>query len=85
MKYLIIRMLGNDLPGLHSFYQTYNNLEFTIMNESNFENTEKLYVLNRIVDIEKKNRVKHPSPYKQKDQQCDDKFPFPPSGFVMIL
>ena len=37
------------------------------------------------VDIEKKNRVKHPSPYKQKDQQCDDKFPFPPSGFVMIL
>ena len=31
--YLIIRILGNDLNGLHGNNQTITNLEFTLKNE----------------------------------------------------
>ena len=56
-KYLIIRMLGNDLGELHGNNQTYNNLKFTIDHEPKFKNTDKVYVLNRFVNIEKKNKI----------------------------
>lgn len=56
-KYLIIRILGNDLPGIHGNNQTINNLEFTLKNEYNFFQTDKIYILNRIVDISKKNKI----------------------------
>jgi hypothetical protein len=51
-------MLGNDLPGIHGVDQTYKNLKFTLENEPDFPDTEKGYVLNRIVDIQAKDRLK---------------------------
>ncbi len=54
MKNLIVRILGNDIPVLHSAEQTIRNLTFTLENEGEFEDTHKLYVLNRIADLEKK-------------------------------
>ena len=56
-QYLLIRMLGNDLPGLHGKNQTLENLEFTIKNEHMFENTDKVFVLNRIADPQKKQKI----------------------------
>lgn len=54
---IIIRIIGNDLPFIHSDNQTYNNLEFTLKNEKIFKNTDKLFVLNRIVDKQKKTKI----------------------------
>lgn len=56
-KNLLIRILGNDIPLIHDDSQTYNNLLFTIINESVFKNTDKLYILNRIFDIEKREKL----------------------------
>ena len=56
-KILIIRMLGNDIPGLHGENQTLSNLKFTLENEVLFENTDKMYVLNRIIDNNIKNEI----------------------------
>jgi hypothetical protein len=56
-KYLITRILGNDIPIVHSGTQTYENLLFTIKNESNFVNTDKIYLLNRIVDKRKRENI----------------------------
>ena len=39
--YLLFRILGNDLNGLHGENQTYNNLKFTLENEPEFKNTHK--------------------------------------------
>jgi glycosyltransferase involved in cell wall biosynthesis len=49
-KNIIIRILGNDLEQIHGEDQTYENLKFTLENESDFVNTDKLFVLNKIVD-----------------------------------
>ena len=49
-KFLIIRILGNDLEGLHGSNQTLTNLKFTLENEPNFNNVDKVYLLNRIYD-----------------------------------
>ena len=57
-KYLIFRILGNDLQGLHGNNQTLQNLEFTLVNEIQFPDTEKVYLLNRIYDLNKKNEIK---------------------------
>ena len=46
--YLLFRILGNDLNGLHGENQTYNNLKFTLENEPEFKNTHKIFLLNRI-------------------------------------
>lgn len=53
---LIIRILGNDLNGLHGENQTYNNLKFTLANEPEFKFTDKIFLLNRIYDTKKKNK-----------------------------
>lgn len=49
-KYGIIRILGNNLPGVHSDTQTYDNLKFTLENENDFNNCEKIWIINRIID-----------------------------------
>lgn len=56
-KYLMIRILGNDLDGLHGSHQTLENLAFTLENEYNFSNCKKMFVLNRIVSIEEKKKI----------------------------
>ncbi|NCC83760.1 MAG: glycosyltransferase [Clostridia bacterium] len=56
-RYALIRILGNDLPMRHSENQTYNNLKFTLENESEFDNCIKLWILNRITDVTKKKKL----------------------------
>jgi hypothetical protein len=58
-KFLIIRILGNDLEGLHGSNQTLTNLKFTLEHEPNFENVDKIYLLNRIYDTKKLNIIKN--------------------------
>ena len=66
-KYLIIRMLGNDLVGLHHPKQTIENLKFTLEHESDFPDTDKVFVLNRIFDENKQKKIiKLLGKYKQK-------------------
>lgn len=56
-KKIIIRILGNDLDFIHGNNQTYDNLLFTLDNEPMFENTDKLFILNKIVNDEKKQKI----------------------------
>ncbi len=56
-KILLIRILGNDLPGLHGPNQTLNNLEFTLKHESKFPETDKLFMINRIADLKLKKQL----------------------------
>ncbi len=56
-KYALIRILGNDLPPRHSVHQTERNVEFILKHEPPFANCEKVWVLNRIVDDKKKQRL----------------------------
>jgi glycosyltransferase involved in cell wall biosynthesis/GR25 family glycosyltransferase involved in LPS biosynthesis len=53
-KNIIIRILGNDLEQIHGENQTYENLKFILDNESQFTDTDKLFVLNKIIDTGKK-------------------------------
>lgn len=53
-----VRVLGNDLSGLHNSSQTEDNLKYILENESNFKWCKKLWVLNRIIDNEKLNNIK---------------------------
>lgn len=55
-RFLIIRILGNDLKGLHGDDQTISNLKFTLEHEEQFKNTTKMFVLNRIVSKKKKKK-----------------------------
>ena len=57
MKILLFRILGNDLPGIHGNTQTINNLKFTLENESKFPYTDKIYLLNRIYDRNKRKKI----------------------------
>lgn len=56
-RYALIRILGNDLPLRHAQDQTYNNLKFTLEHEKEFNDCLKLWVLNRIVDADKKQHL----------------------------
>jgi glycosyltransferase involved in cell wall biosynthesis len=56
-KNIIIRILGNDLEQIDGYDQTYENLTFTLDNESDFTDTDKLFVLNKIVDANKKKMI----------------------------
>ena len=56
---LIIRVLGNDLQGIHGHQQTYENLKFTLENEKLDigQKIDKVFVLNKIVDTKLKQRL----------------------------
>ena len=77
-KNIIIRILGNDIPGLHNESQTYNNLKFTLENEDDFPQTDKLYLLNKIYNQTKLSKItdlldRHNANYKL--------IPFPDGDF----
>ena len=64
---VIFRILGNDLSGIHGNCQTYQNLKFTLENEYPFEDTDKIYILNRIYEKKKKKKlIKLLNKYKAK-------------------
>lgn len=56
-EFALLRILGNDLPFRHNENQTLSNLEFTLENESEFEGCVKVWVLNRIIDEDKKRSI----------------------------
>jgi len=51
---IIIRILGNNIEGLHGNTQTYDNLNFTLLNEPVFKNCDKIFILNRIINSTEK-------------------------------
>ena len=56
-KKLFARILGNDIMTLHGVNQTLENLKFTTKHESDFVETDKTYILNRIADRRKKELI----------------------------
>ena len=48
--FALYRILGNDLPPRHRPGQTLANLEFCLVNEPDFEDCQKWWVVNRIFD-----------------------------------
>lgn len=50
MRVRLYRILGNDLPPRHEPGQTIENLLYQLEHEHEFEDVEKVWVLNRIVD-----------------------------------
>lgn len=66
--FVLYRILGNDLPPRHSAGQTLANLRFMLDHEPEFENCEKRWVVNRIVNPEQEAPIlelleKHDQPY----------------------
>lgn len=53
----LYRVLGNDLPPLHSEEQTLANLEFILANEPELDACRKVWVLNRLADGSKRGRL----------------------------
>ncbi|KAG0264571.1 hypothetical protein BG011_006557 [Mortierella polycephala] len=49
---VLYRILGNDLPPRHRPGQTLSNVRFILEHEPDFNKTRKLWVLNRIVDVQ---------------------------------
>lgn len=49
-SYGLIRIIGNYIPRLHNGNNILENLIYIIKNEKEFPNTEKIWILNRIVD-----------------------------------
>ena len=56
--YTISRIIGNDLPPLHSKDQTINNLKYIIKNEELNSSFVRIWILNRIIDQEKLIEIK---------------------------
>jgi|GEM_PF-1978812 len=57
-KICLIRIIGNELPGLHSDNQAIENLRFILENEVSHERVDKFFILNRIVSREKRDQLK---------------------------
>jgi glycosyltransferase involved in cell wall biosynthesis/GR25 family glycosyltransferase involved in LPS biosynthesis len=57
-KVCLIRIIGNDLPVLHSDTQGIDNLKFILENEPEFPGVDKVFLLNRIVSNIKKDELK---------------------------
>lgn len=47
---ILYRIIGNDLPPRHKEGQTLSNLQFILDHEPSFPNTQKIFLLNRIID-----------------------------------
>ncbi|WP_421703037.1 alginate lyase family protein [Aliiroseovarius sp.] len=51
-RFVLYRILGNDLPPRHEMGQTVKNLQFILENEPPLPNVDKRWVVNRIIDPE---------------------------------
>jgi len=68
-KYILYRILGNDLPPRHRKGQTLANLRTILGNEPDFPGLEKHWVLNKIIDPRTERSIaamleKHAQPYR---------------------
>jgi len=50
MRISLFRILGNDLPPRHEEGQTLRNLKYMLENEPDFDDVEKIWIVNRIID-----------------------------------
>lgn len=57
MKLFIWRILGNDVPPRHSPKQTEDILRFVLKNEPEFSGCEKVWLINRVYDDAKRERL----------------------------
>lgn len=55
--FALYRILGNDLPPRHKQGQTRENLKFMLEHEPEFPGCAKIWVLNRIVDRDEKDKI----------------------------
>jgi len=58
LRFGLYRILGNDLPPRHGTEQTLMNTQWMLENEFDPENTEKVFILNRIFNPEKLENLK---------------------------
>jgi glycosyltransferase involved in cell wall biosynthesis/GR25 family glycosyltransferase involved in LPS biosynthesis len=58
LKICLIRIIGNDLPGLHSQQQTIENLKFILEHEPECPGVDKVFLLNRIVSDHRRQELK---------------------------
>jgi hypothetical protein len=56
-RFVLYRILGNDLPPRHGTGQTAANLEFILEHEPALERCEKRWVVNRIADVRAETRI----------------------------
>lgn len=52
-RFCLLRILGNDLPPLHSESQSLENLKFILEEEPELVDCDKIWLLNRIADSDK--------------------------------
>lgn len=57
MKVSLFRILGNDLPPRHSPGQTLENLQYQLDNEQEFDDVEKVWVVNRVIDPDMRGKL----------------------------
>jgi hypothetical protein len=53
----LVRIIGNDVPEIHSNSQSLENLEYILKNEKNFLNCKKIFILNRIINKKIENKI----------------------------
>ena len=56
-KYVIIRIISNDLPPRHGKGQSLKNLRFILENEPEFENCTKFWIINKIFNPEMEQNI----------------------------
>jgi hypothetical protein len=56
-RFVLYRILGNDLPPRHGKGQTRTNLALILAHEANFDDCEKRWIVNRIFDPEEEARI----------------------------
>ena len=56
-RFVLYRILGNDLPPRHRLGQTQDNLRFILEHEPELDSCEKRFVVNRIVDPAEENAI----------------------------
>lgn len=56
-KFLLVRIMGNDLYPRHGEGQMLANLRFILENEPQFPNCEKIFILNRMFDLDRQDKA----------------------------
>ena len=56
-KFVLYRIIGNDLRPRHAFGQSRQNLKFILENEEQLPDCEKRYIVNRIIDQDEQRRI----------------------------
>ena len=54
---VILRIIGNDLPPLHTSNQSIFNIEYIINNEELPNSSKRVWILNRLINNEKKDQI----------------------------